>query len=76
MRFNAIFCEAWVFAKFVTEIGVHFMQVNGQRFAFRVGDYPAVIKFANDVRWVHPVEWFVCTTVSVNRNAAIGLHEQ
>jgi hypothetical protein len=76
MRFNAILSEAWVFAKFVAEIRMHFMQVNGQRFALGVGHYPAVVKFANGVRRVHPVQRFVCTTVGMNRDAAVSFHEQ
>ncbi len=50
------------------------MQLNRQSFAFRIANNQAVCEFFECVRRVHPIEWFVGTTVSVNRYATVGFN--
>ena len=47
-------------------------QIDDEPFVFGVRDFPAVGKFTNLVRRIHPVEWFVGPTIGMNGNTAIG----
>jgi|GEM_PF-7012336 len=55
-------------------IAEYFVKKDREGLTLGVRHFPAIIEFGDCVGGVHPVEWFVCTAVGMNGNAAIGLH--
>ena len=58
----------------MAHVAQNLQQIDDQPLVFGVGDFPTIREFANLIWCIHPVEWFVCATIGVNGNTAIGFN--
>ena len=72
VSFDAVLLQSRVDSHLDLGVREHFVDRDAQRLALGAGDGPTFVVEGQAIRGVHPVQWFVGTTVGVDRNTAVG----